>query len=80
MHRSTTLLVVDDDVDLRGAVAERLQAEGFVTLEASTAHEGLEAAQAQRPDLVLLDVGLPDMDGREACRQMRQRRRDRPGP
>jgi DNA-binding response OmpR family regulator len=73
MHRSNTLLVVDDDVDLRGAVAEQLQAEGFVTLEASTAHEGVEAAQEQRPDLVLLDVGLPDMDGLEACRQMRQR-------
>ena len=67
------VLIVDDDADLRGAVAEQLEAEGFATLEASTARQGVEAAQEQKPDLILLDVDLPDMDGREACRQMRQR-------
>ena len=73
MAQRKTLLIVDDDADLRGAVAEQLEAEGFATLEASTARQGVEAAQEHKPDLVLLDVDLPDMDGREACRQMRQR-------
>jgi DNA-binding response OmpR family regulator len=73
MPQRKTLLIVDDDADLRGAVAEQLQAEDFTTLEAATAGEGVKLAQEKRPDLILLDVDLPDMDGREACRQMRQK-------
>jgi DNA-binding response OmpR family regulator len=73
MAQRKTLLIVDDDADLRSAVAEQLQAEGFDTLEAATAGEGLAAAEDRKPDLVLLDVDLPDMDGREACREMRRR-------
>jgi DNA-binding response OmpR family regulator len=73
MPQRKTLLIVDDDADLRGAVAEQLQAEDFEVLEAATAGAGVELAQEKRPDLVLLDVDLPDMDGREACRQMRQK-------
>ncbi len=71
MAQRKTLLIVDDDADLRGAVAEQLQAEDFNILEAATAGEGVRVASAQRPDLVLLDVDLPDFDGREACRRMR---------
>lgn len=67
-----TLLVVDDDEDLRGAVAEQLRAEDFTTLEAPTAGAGVQLALDQRPDLILLDVDLPDFDGREACRRMRE--------
>jgi DNA-binding response OmpR family regulator len=73
MAQRKTLLIVDDDADLRSAVAEQLQAEGFHTLEATTGGQGVTAAETQKPDLVLLDVDLPDMDGREACRDMRQR-------
>lgn len=72
MAQRKTLLIVDDDADLRGAVAEQLQAEDFATLEAATGSDGVRAAHDERPDLILLDVDLPDMDGREACRQMRQ--------
>jgi len=72
MAQRKTLLIVDDDADLRGAVAEQLETEGFSTLEAAAAREGIEAAQEQKPDLVLLDVDLPDMDGRQACREMRR--------
>lgn len=71
MAQRKTLLIVDDDADLRGAVAEQLQAEDFATLEAGTGRAGLDAARDAKPDLVLLDVDLPDIDGREACRQMR---------
>jgi DNA-binding response OmpR family regulator len=71
MAQRKTLLIVDDDADLRGAVAEQLQAEEFATVEAANGAEGVRAAQAGRPDLILLDVDLPDVDGREVARQMR---------
>jgi DNA-binding response OmpR family regulator len=71
MAQRKTLLVIDDDADLRGAVAEQLQAEDFNAVEAATATDGIRLAKEQRPDLILLDVDLPDMDGREACRLMR---------
>ncbi len=72
MAQRKTLLIVDDDQDLRGAIAEQLQAEGFDTVEADTAGEGVRQARDAKPDLILLDVDLPDMDGRAACRRMRQ--------
>ena len=72
MAQRKTLLIVDDDTDLRGALAEQLQAEDFVAVEAVDATEGIRLAQEVRPDLILLDIDLPDMNGREACRRMRQ--------
>ena len=72
MAQRKTLLIVDDDQDLRGAIAEQLQAENFQTVEAATAGEGVRMARDEKPDLILLDVDLPDMDGREACKRMRQ--------
>jgi DNA-binding response OmpR family regulator len=72
MAQRKTLLIVDDDADLRGAVAEQLQAEDFTPVEASTAQAGITAAMAHPPDLILLDVDLPDMDGRDACQEMRR--------
>jgi DNA-binding response OmpR family regulator len=72
MAQRKTLLIVDDDQDLRGAIAEQLQAENFQTVEAATAGEGVRVARDEKPDLILLDVDLPDMDGREACRRMRE--------
>jgi DNA-binding response OmpR family regulator len=72
MAQRKTLLIVDDDADLRGAVAEQLQSEGYETVEAPPAEEGVRLARSEKPDLVLLDVDLPDMDGREACREMRR--------
>jgi DNA-binding response OmpR family regulator len=73
MAQHKTLLIVDDDADLRGALAEQLQLEDeFDTTEAGAGEEGVRLASEKRPDLVLLDVDLPDMDGREACRRMRQ--------
>jgi DNA-binding response OmpR family regulator len=73
MAQRKTLLIIDDDIDLRGALAEQLQLhEEFAATEAGTAGEGVRLAREIRPDLVLLDVDLPDMDGREACRLMRK--------
>jgi DNA-binding response OmpR family regulator len=73
MAQRKTLLIIDDDNDLRGALAEQLQLhEEFSAVEADTAGEGVRQAKELRPDLILLDVDLPDMDGREACRLMRK--------
>src|ERR1051325_5567189 len=71
MAQRKTLLIVDDDADLRTAVAEQLQAEEFDTLAAATAGEGVRLAESDRPDLILLDVDLPDFDGREAAKRLR---------
>ncbi|HEX6859458.1 MAG TPA: response regulator transcription factor [Caulobacteraceae bacterium] len=73
MAQRKTILIVDDDPELRGALAEQLQLhEEFSAVEAENAAEGVRMARDARPDLVLLDVDLPDMDGREACKMMRK--------
>ncbi len=67
------ILLVDDDAALRGSLAEQLRLhEEFATVEAESGQEGLETAKADYFDAILLDVGLPDMDGREVCRLMRR--------
>ena len=70
-HRQ--ILLVDDDAPLREALAEQLRLhEEFDISEAGSGGEAMERAKAQRFDLVLLDVGLPDMDGREVCKVLRR--------
>ena len=72
MAQAKTILIVDDDSDLRGLLREQLELhEEFVAREAETASEGLRLARETRPDLILLDVDLPDMDGREALKLLR---------
>jgi DNA-binding response OmpR family regulator len=67
------ILLVDDDPALRRSLAEQLQLhEEFVTTEAENAAQALEAAKHTYFDAILLDVGLPDMDGRELCRLLRR--------
>lgn len=73
MTAKRRLLLVDDDKDLREALVEQLVLTGeFETAEAQTGASGVEQAKDGGFDLVLLDVGLPDIDGREACRLMRK--------
>lgn len=67
------ILLVDDDDALRDSLAEQLRLhEEFVTVEAANGQDGLEKAKSEYFDAILLDVGLPDMDGRELCRLMRR--------
>lgn len=67
------LLLIDDDTALRQSLAEQLELhEEFETVGADSAGAGLEIAKSDHFDLILLDVGLPDMDGREACRLLRK--------
>jgi DNA-binding response OmpR family regulator len=67
------ILLVDDDASLRALLSEQLSLyEEFSVLQAETAIEGIQAGRGDHIDLVLMDVGLPDMDGREAVRVMRK--------
>ena len=73
MPTPKTILIIDDDDDLREALAEQLALhEEFRPVQAATATDGVRQAREIRADLILLDVDLPDMDGREACRLMRK--------
>ena len=65
------LLVVEDDERIRTAVIRALRERGHAVSSAGTALSGLQAAVAERPDLVVLDLGLPDLDGRELLRMLR---------
>ena len=68
-----TILLVDDDNDLRQTLLEQLALyEEFKVLEADTATKGVQTARAGVIDLLIMDVGLPDMDGREAVRLLRK--------
>ena len=73
MANTRTILVVDDDTELREALVEQLTLhEEFQAESADTATKGVQAAKAGQIDLVIMDVGLPDMDGREAVRILRK--------
>jgi DNA-binding response OmpR family regulator len=67
------LLIVDDDADLRGTLVEQLtQYHEFEIAEAASANDALKAVRENHVDLMVLDVGLPDMDGREAVKILRR--------
>lgn len=67
------ILLIDDDIDLRKALAEQLRVtEEFDVFEVETGVQGVERAKTELFDLIILDVGLPDMDGREVCRLLRK--------
>ena len=73
MSKLNKILLVDDDDDLRDALAEQLVAtEEFDTFEADSGASAMERVRDEQYDLVILDVGLPDTDGRELCKRMRK--------
>ncbi|MFO1128894.1 MAG: response regulator transcription factor [Rhodospirillales bacterium] len=73
MSAGKQVLLVDDDTTLRDMLSEQLELhEEFSVVATGTAAEGLERAKAELFDVIILDVGLPDMDGRECCRLMRR--------
>lgn len=65
------ILIVDDETQIRRLLRVSLEAHGFSTLEASTGQEAILQASTERPDLVILDLGLPDIDGRQVLAQIR---------
>lgn len=66
------VLVVDDEPAIRRFLHTSLTAHGYTVLEAATGQAALSAVGSQRPDLVILDLGLPDMDGIEVTRMLRE--------
>jgi DNA-binding response OmpR family regulator len=73
MAAKKTILIVDDDDDLRETLGEQFELyEEFKTVLCVNASEGIKTAKSIRADAILLDVDMPDMDGREACRIMRK--------
>ncbi|ADO43894.1 response regulator transcription factor [Ketogulonicigenium vulgare] len=73
MAQLKKILLVDDDDDLREALSEQLvMTEDFDVFEANSGHTALEKIKDAHYDLIILDVGLPDTDGRELCRVMRK--------
>jgi DNA-binding response OmpR family regulator len=72
--RNQTILIIDDDAVTAVGVAELLQGEGYGTLVAHDGAEGLDIAEEQHPDLILLDVRMPALDGYEVLTQLAARR------
>lgn len=70
--KDITILLVDDEPDILEIISYNLKAEGYKVKTASSGREGVEKAKKVRPDLILLDVMMPEMDGIEACEQIRK--------
>jgi two-component system KDP operon response regulator KdpE len=66
-----TILVIDDEPQIRRVVRHALETEASRVLEAATGRDGIDLAAAERPDLIVLDLGLPDMSGADVCRDVR---------
>jgi two-component system KDP operon response regulator KdpE len=67
-----TVLVIEDEVQIRRFLRATLTANGYQLLEATTAQEGLVQAATRQPEIVILDLGLPDLDGLEVTRRLRE--------
>ncbi len=76
-HAVTRVLVVEDERALLRALAMNLTARGYEVIEAATGTRALAAAAAEEPDVILLDLGLPDLSGLDVIRGVRSVRRAR---
>ncbi|MDQ1742430.1 MAG: hypothetical protein QOE23_769, partial [Pseudonocardiales bacterium] len=72
VERVWKAVIVDDDPDIRALIAELLRQSGFQITEAATGSEGIAAVREVQPDVVTLDLNLPDLDGIEVCRRLRE--------
>ena len=72
-HAASTILVVDDYSDNRTLLSAWLRAKGFKVVEAQDGKEGVLQANRSNPDLILMDLAMPELDGVEATRQIRER-------
>ncbi len=72
MTSKKILLVIEDDASLRNILHDGLEAEGFAVLEAEDGQKGLKTALSERPDLILLDILMPEMDGLTVMKELRK--------
>ncbi len=72
MHDQPTILIIDDEPSVADTIVYALRSEGFHPVWCATGQAGLEALSAQPPALVVLDVGLPDANGFDLCREIRK--------
>lgn len=72
MTRPAHVLLIDDEVSLQRAMAPLLRSRGYAVTIAGSGREALELFSRDRPDLVILDLGLPDMSGLDVCRHLRE--------
>jgi two-component system, cell cycle response regulator DivK len=68
---SKRILIVEDQEDLRGVLRDLLSGSGYLIVEAADGQEGVSKAKSERPDLILMDIQLPVLDGYEATRQIK---------
>lgn len=66
------ILIIEDDEDILNLLSYQLQHHQFVVKQAQTAQEGIETAWEEQPDLIILDIMLPDMDGFEICKRLKR--------
>lgn len=71
MFMGRKVLVAEDEPDIRGLIAFSLEYAGFVVIQASDGEEAIQKAEGERPDLILLDVRMPKMNGYEACKVLK---------
>lgn len=72
MNRAAEILLVDDEVSIQRAMAPLLRSRGYGVTIAANGRDAIETVERDRPDLVILDLGLPDIDGVEVCRRIRE--------
>jgi len=72
MSQSATILVIDDEPQIRKFLRISLVSQGYTVLEAATGAAGLSQAALRQPDVLVLDLGLPDMDGQHVLREFRE--------
>jgi len=73
MTKLPKLLIIDDDAHLRESLAEVLELDGFECHQAGAAKEGIAAAQKIEPEVVIMDIQLPDSSGFQICQELRKR-------
>ncbi|MCK1788167.1 response regulator transcription factor [Pseudomonas sp. TNT11] len=72
MSQTATILVIDDEPQIRKFLRISLASQGYKVIEAGSGNEGLAQAALSKPDLLVLDLGLPDMDGQQVLREFRE--------
>ena len=70
--KKNTILIIEDEIDLRELLKSKLEEKGYNVLEAENGKTGLETALSQHPDIILLDIIMPVMDGFSMLKELRQ--------